>query len=156
MLNSDYSDMLRALAGETVEFLLVGAYAMAVHGHVRATMDLDVWVKPCRENAPAVLRALRDFGAPINDLSLDDLTTEGVVYQVGVAPCRIDILTSASGLEFDPCRARARETSIDGVSVPVLSLDDLIRNKRAVGRAKDLADVEALEALKTSGERPAD
>ena len=100
MLNEDYRDMLHALSDEKVKFLLVGAYAMAAHGYPRATMDIDIWVMPSPENAAAVRRALRRFGAPIHNLSLEDLQKDGTVFQIGVAPRRIDLITAASGLQF--------------------------------------------------------
>jgi hypothetical protein len=104
MLNEDYKDMLQALADEKVRFLLVGAYALAAHGHLRATMDIDIWVMPSLQNADAVLRALRRFGAPLHDLTAEDLQVDGTVFQIGVAPRRIDIITTASGLENENCR----------------------------------------------------
>lgn len=150
MLNSDYRDILRDLSAEKVEFLLVGAYAMAVHGYPRATGDLDIWVMPSRENAEAVLRALARFGAPTGELTPEDFEQEGVVFQIGVAPRRIDIITAATGLDFHATLNHAVTTDIDGIQVHIPSIDDLIRNKKATGRTRDLADVEALEALKAS------
>ncbi len=150
MLNEDYKDMLRALSGEKVKFLLVGAYAMAAHGYPRATMDIDIWIMPSGENVDAVMRALRHFGAPLNDLTREDLLKEGTVFQIGVAPRRIDLINSASGLQFDEVYKRSLSVNVDGIEVRVPSIDDLIRNKRATGRTKDLADAEALESLKNS------
>jgi len=150
MLNEDYKDMLHALADEKVEYLLVGAYALAVHGYPRATMDIDIWIMPSPENADAVTRALRRFGAPLQNLNREDLETDGTVFQIGVAPRRIDIITAASGLRFEEAFARSMVMDIEGIEVHVLSLDDLIRNKRATGRTKDLADAEALENIKNS------
>jgi hypothetical protein len=147
MLNEDYREMLQALAGEKARFLLIGAYALAAHGYPRATMDIDLWVMPTRENAEAVLRALRRFGAPLHDLTREDLERGGTIFQIGVAPRRIDIMTTASGLKFDEAFAHAIPIMIEGLEVFVLSVADLIRNKRASGRTKDLADAEALENL---------
>ena len=151
MLNEDYKEMLQCLSAEDVKFLLVGAYAMAAHGYPRATMDIDLWVMPSPDNAAAVLRALRQFGAPLQGLSLSDLQKDDTVFQIGVAPRRIDILTGASGLRFDETFQHSSPIDIEGVQLRIPSIDDLIRNKRASGRTKDLADVEALEALKASG-----
>ncbi len=148
MLNADYKDMLQALADEKVEFLLIGAYALAAHGYPRATMDIDIWVIPSPANAEAVLRAIQRFGAPLHDLSKQDLEQDGTVFQIGVAPRRIDIITSASGIRFEETFARSLRVDIDGLELHIPSIDDLISNKRATGRTKDLADVEALEALK--------
>jgi predicted nucleotidyltransferase len=147
MLNEDYRDILRALSDEKVRFLLVGAYAMAVHGYPRATMDIDIWVMPSPQNADAVLRALVRFGAPLHNLTREDLQRDGIVFQIGVAPRRIDIITTASGLEFEEAYNRSLSVNIDGIEVHVPSINDLILNKRASGRTKDLADAEALKSL---------
>ena len=150
MLNEDYKDMLRALSDEKVEFLLIGAYAMAAHGYPRATMDIDIWVMPSSQNADAVLRALRRFGAALDNLTKEDLQKDGTIFQIGVAPRRIDIITEASGLQFEEVYSRALSVNIEGIEVHIPLIDDLIRNKRASGRTKDLADAEALESLKGS------
>jgi hypothetical protein len=147
MLNSHYKDILSILSERKVKFLLVGAYAMAVHGYPRSTMDIDIFVMPNAENAFLVLKALDDFGAPVGDLSAEDLQKEGLIFQIGVAPCRIDILTSIDGLKFDDAFARSELLEIEGIPVHVLSIPDLIINKRATGRTKDLADAEMLEEL---------
>lgn len=147
MLNRDYKDMLHALCDENVRFLLVDAYAMAAHGYPRATMDIDIWVMPSPGNADAVLRALRRFGAPLYNLTREDLVAEGTIFQIGVTPRRIDIITAASGLRFDEAFERSMAVDIEGIEVRVPSIQDLIRNKRATGRTKDLADAEALEEL---------
>ena len=152
MLNEDYKEMLQCLAGEHVKFLIVGAYALAAHGYPRATMDIDVWVMPSPENGEAVLRALRRFGAPLHGLTIADLQKDDTIFQIGVAPRRIDIITGASGLRFEEAFTRSAEIDIEGIHVRIPSVDDLIRNKRASGRTKDLADAEALESLK--GTRP--
>jgi len=144
LLNRDFAEMLSALSEEGARYLLVGAYALAAHGLPRATGDIDVWVAPTRPNAARVLRALRRFGAPLFDLTLADLARPGTVFQMGVPPRRIDVLTSIDGVEFKeawPNRLRAR---LGDHEVDVLGRDDLIRNKRAAGRPKDLVDVAAL------------
>jgi len=151
MLNKDYRDILRALSDEKVKFLLVGAYAMAVHGYPRATMDIDLWIMPSSKNADAVLRALRKFGAPLDNLEKNDLLTEGIIFQIGVAPRRIDILTSVTGLKFKETYEHSVAVVLDGIEVSVPSVDDLILNKKATGRTKDLADAEALEELRGTG-----
>ena len=146
MLNQDYRDMLSALSEAGVEFLLVGAYAVAAHGYPRATGDLDLWVRPSRENAKRVWAALEAFGAPKSKLTVEDFTAPDVVYQIGVAPRRIDLLTSVSGIEFDAAWQNRVSVELDGLSISVLGRDDLIRNKRATGRTRDLADAEMLES----------
>ncbi|HPG65642.1 MAG TPA: hypothetical protein PLO37_02265 [Candidatus Hydrogenedentes bacterium] len=150
MLNEDYREMLSELSAEKAKFLLVGAYALAAHGYPRATVDLGIWVMPSPENAKAVLRALTRFGAPVSELTQKDLETEETVFQIGVAPRRIDIITTASGLRFEDAFRDSVSMDIEGIPVRVPSIDDLIRNKRATGRTRDLADVEALEALKAA------
>ena len=150
MLNEDYKEMLQFLADEKAKFLLVGAYALAVHGYPRATMDIDIWVMPSTENAQAVLRALDRFGAPLHGLTAADLQKDDTIFQIGVAPRRIDIITGASGLVFTEAFAHSSVIDIEGLDVHIPSLDDLIRNKKASGRTKDLADVEALETLRSS------
>jgi hypothetical protein len=150
MLNEDYKDMLRTLCDEKAKFILVGAYAMAAHGYPRATMDIDIWVMPSIENVDAVLRALNRFGAPIKSLSREDLLKEGTIFQIGVAPRRIDIITTLSGLQFEETYQKSIPLNIEGIEVRIPSIEDMIRNKKASGRTKDLADVEALEALKQS------
>ena len=148
MLNEDYRDMLHALSDEKVRFLLVGAYALAAHGYPRATMDMDIWVMPSPENAEAVLRALTRFGTPVHNLTKQDLQTDGTIFQIGLAPRRIDIMTAASGLEFEDAFKGSISVDIEGIQIRIPSIDDLICNKRASGRTKDLADAEALEGLR--------
>jgi len=150
MLNEDYKDMLRSLAAENVRFILVGAYALAAHGYPRATMDIDIWVMSSPENADAVIRALSRFGAPLQNLTKEDLLTAGTIFQIGVAPRRIDIITAASGLQFEPTYRNSIPLNIEGIEVRIPSIDDLILNKKATGRTRDLADAEALESLKNS------
>ena len=148
MLNEDYRDILRAFSGETVKFLLVGAYAMAAHGHPRATVDFDLWIMPSPDNVEAVFRALDRFGAALNGLTKADLLKDDTIFQIGVAPRRIDIITTASGLSFEETLQNSISVNIEGIEVRIPSIDDLIRNKRASGRTKDLADAEALESLR--------
>ena len=150
MLNEDYRDMLHALSDEKVKFILVDAYALAAHGYPRATMDIDIWVMPSPENADAVLRALRRFGAPLQNLTKEDLEKDGTVFQIGVAPRRIDIITAATGLQFEETYRNSISINIEAVEVHIPSINDLIRNKRATGRTKDLADAETLETIKNS------
>ena len=143
-MNPDFVDLLRAFAAADVRFLIVGAYALGFHGRPRATGDLDVWIEASEENAPRVMRALAAFGAPLLDISEADFAREGNVYQIGLPPGRIDILTQLTGLAFDeawPERARGRFGDID---VAFIGRDAFIRNKKATGRIKDLGDIEDL------------
>ena len=144
-MNRDFVELLSAFNDHEVEYLVVGAHALAAHGHVRATKDLDVWIRPSRDNASRAHRALAAFGAPLMDLSVDDLTSEGTIFQIGVAPVRIDVLTQIDGVAFDEAWPARLSTRVGGVAASVLSREHLIRNKRASGRLQDLADVERLE-----------
>ena len=146
MLHPDFFDMLSMLSDHDVDFLLVGAHAMAAHGLVRATGDIDIWLRPSQENAQRVWRALEEFGAPLHALDPADLTIPGTVFQIGVAPIRIDLLTEISGVDFAEAWARCGHVELEGLRIPILAREDLVRNKRATGRPKDLADVAWLES----------
>ncbi len=151
-MNPDFEDFLRALTEVGARFLVVGAHALAVHGVPRATGDMDIWLETTVENADRVWRALAIFGAPAENLGItrEDLVKPDMVLQVGLPPRRIDLLTGLSGLTFQDAW-KDRVTQITGsVSVDFLGRSSLLLNKRATGRLKDLADIEALE------ERPPD
>ncbi len=146
MLNRDYKEMLYCFAAEEAEYLVVGAYALAAHGFPRGTADMDIWVNPTRENAMKVYRALARFGAPLDDVSPEDFAKEGIIFQIGVAPCRIDILTSISGgISFQEARSHADIIDLEDVQMPILSIDHLLTNKLATGRPKDQEDVRLLQ-----------
>lgn len=144
-MNRDFVEMLSALCEAGAEFLIVGAHALAAHGKPRATGDLDLWVRPTPENADRVWTALEKFGAPLFDLSRQDLATRGIVFQIGVPPCRVDLLTAVSGVEFEPAWSRRLVLDVEGGPLPFLSREDLLANKRSAGRPKDLADIAELE-----------
>jgi hypothetical protein len=143
--NRDFSDLLRAFNDHGAEYLIVGAHALAFHGHVRATNYTDVWVRPAPENSRRVLAALKGFGAPLHDLTPTDLATPGVVFQIGVPSLRIDILTAIDGVDFPEAWEARVGTRLGDVETLVISREHLLRNKRATGRLQDLADVERLE-----------
>jgi hypothetical protein len=145
-MNPDFAEMLSALSDAGADYLIVGAHALAAHGLPRATGDLDIWVRPTPANAQRVMSALRVFGAPLFDLSEADLTESTTVFQIGVVPNRIDILTGISGVTFEEAWPRRVAHTIEGQALPFLGRDDLERNKRASGRPKDLADLAALGA----------
>lgn len=149
-MNRDFVEMLSALSAAGVRFLVVGAHALAAHGAPRATGDLDIWVRPTPDNASRVLTALRSFGAPLFDLTVDDLCAADTVFQIGLPPSRIDILSGISGVDFDAAWARRLELEIGDLRVGTLGREDFIANKRASGRPKDLLD---LELLPPAGER---
>lgn len=143
-MNRDFAEMLSALSEAGVEFLVVGAHALAAHGTPRAAGALDIWVNPSRDNAARVLAALAAYGAPLADLTLDDLTKPDTVFQIGVVPCRVDILSGISGVQFASAWVNRIVVEVEGTQVPVLGRSDFKANKRASGRPKDLLDLELL------------
>lgn len=147
VLSSDFRDMLSALSAAGAEFLVVGGYALAAHGLPRATKDLDLWIGCSGDNPAKVYRALGAFGAPLDQLSVKDLESPNTVFQIGVPPLRIDLLTSISGVPFQTAWANREVLSLQGLDVPVLSRQDLIANKRASGRPQDLLDADRLAQL---------
>jgi hypothetical protein len=144
-LNPDYAEILSALFAENAEFLVVGAFALAAHGAPRTTGDIDLWVNPDPANARRVWQALLKFGAPLSGFSPDDFSKPDVVFQMGVPPVRIDLLTSIDGVEWNEAWAGRLVKEVEGVRVPVLSSEHMIRNKRATGRPQDLVDADILE-----------
>lgn len=145
-MSPDFKELLLAFNEHNVEFLIVGAHALAVHGHVRATKDLDLWVRPEQSNAQNVLQALAKFGAPVKDLMADDLTREGTIVQIGIPPVRVDVITSIDGVEFAEAWPDRLATLFGGVPAFVISRAHLIANKKTAARLQDLADVQQLEA----------
>ena len=145
-MNDDFRDLLAALLDAGARFLVVGAHAVAVHGVPRATGDLDVWFNPDPANAERVWKALAAFGAPLAALGFKqaDLQRDDQVFQIGQPPRRIDMLTGISGVAFDEAWPGRMIGRVAGLDVPFIGREALVRNKRAAGRAKDLADLEAL------------
>ena len=144
-MNRDFVEILEELSAAGADFLVVGAHAVAVHDRPRATGDLDIWVRATAENAQRVWHALVCFGAPLDELTIADLSSPGITFQMGKEPRRIDVLTSVSGLTFEEAWPRRLSVEHDGLRYPVIGKADLIRNKRAAARPKDLADVSNLE-----------
>ena len=145
MLNPDFYDILSEFERSGVEYLVVGAFALAVHGNPRATGDIDLYVRPTAENALRVMDALRKFGAPTSGIAANDFETLDTVFQIGIRPHRIDILTSLDGIaSFDEALEGHVHAVVGGHSLPVLGRDNLIRNKSALGRPQDIADVDWL------------
>ena len=145
MLNPDFRDMLSCLNEERVDFIVVGAYALAAHGLPRATGDIDVWLNNSPENARKILRALAKFGAPTSDLSEEDFTTPDFIIQIGVEPCRIDLMTGIDGVEFEEAASSKVKKAVGGLEIFVLSKEHLLKNKLAAGRDKDRGDIAWLE-----------
>lgn len=146
-LNPDFRDLLRALVDAQVEFVVVGAYALSFHGAPRASGDIDIFVRPSVENASRVWRALVAFGAPLAaaGLTLADFSKSDLVYQMGLPPRRIDVLTSISGVSFDEAWASRVAATVDGRTIHFIGREMFVRNKLAAGRPKDLADAARLK-----------
>jgi hypothetical protein len=143
-LPHDFKEFLKLLGSNGVEYLLIGGYAVNIHGYVRTTNDLDIWININPGNAASVDRALRQFGFASTSLTPDLFLMPNNVVRMGLPPVRIEILTSISGVEFDACYAERQMIQIGELLVPVISLPRLRENKAASGRAKDLADLENL------------
>lgn len=133
--------MLQSLLSNKVKFLVVGAYAMGTYGYPRATGDFDLWVEASLENSRNIFNALFEFGAPIKDIAEETFCETGIIYQIGVAPRRIDIITQIDGVEFIKAYAEKQEIELEGIKIPVISKEDLIKNKKSTGREKDRLDV---------------
>lgn len=153
-MTDDWVDLLYCLLDAGARFLVVGAHAMAVHGVPRGTQDLDVWIESSKENADRVWQALSVFGAALEALRLtrDDFTTPGIVVQLGLPPSRVDLMTDISGVpDFRSAWEQRVEHRVRGRTVPFLGRAQLIANKRAAGRPKDLADLDALGGPSADG-----
>ena len=144
-MSPDFKELLLAFNAHNVEYLIVGAHALAAHGHVRATKELDLWVRPQQSNAQKILEALSDFGAPLSGLTTDDLSKKETVFQIGLPPLRIDVITAIDGVEFEEAWPDRLETMFGGVPAFVISRHHLITNKKTAARLQDLADVQQLE-----------
>jgi hypothetical protein len=141
----DFVELLRAFAAADVRFMVVGAYALGLHGRPRATGDLDVWVDATPDNAARVMQALAQFGAPLHDITQADLSREGITYQIGLPPLRVDILTSLTGITFSEAWPHRVRQNLGEVEADFIGRAHFIKNKRATGRHKDLGDIEGLE-----------
>ena len=145
-LNQDFKELLKLFNEHGVSYLLIDGIPVLMHGHVRNTVDLDLAVSPDQQNAERIVRALSEFGFGSADLSTDLFTTENSLIRMGNPPVRIEILNYLEGLDFKEAYKRRDVVDRDGIKIDLISREDLITNKKAVGRHKDLADVEELEA----------
>lgn len=145
MLNQDFREFIGSLNDNQVRYLVIGGYAVALHGYPRYTKDMDVWLEMGAENAARTVKALEQFGFGSLGLQESDFLEPDQVIQLGYPPVRIDLITSAPGVEFGSCYASRVEVEIEGVVVNFIDLENLKRNKRASGRLQDLADLENLE-----------
>lgn len=143
-LPSDFREFLSLLNESEVKYLLIGGYAVGLHGYVRSTGDMNVWISTDPENAERTVEVLIQFGFGVEDLAPEHLMKEDKILRMGIPPMQIEILTSISGVRFSDCYKNRIEVEWDGVHIPLISLADLKRNKRASGRIKDLADLDNL------------
>ncbi|MFH1645315.1 MAG: hypothetical protein ABIB11_02750 [Candidatus Omnitrophota bacterium] len=144
MLNEDYREILQLLLDNEVKFLVVGAYALGAYGYPRATGDFDIWVEASLENSKKIYKSLFEFGSPLIDINDETFSEAGIVFQVGVAPRRIDIITKIDGVDFSKAYKHKQDIEIEELEVPFISKDDLIKNKEATGRDKDKLDAKYL------------
>jgi len=145
MLNEDYREILQLLLNNKVRFLVVGAYAMGVYGYPRATGDFDIWVEATEENSKKIYNSLTEFGAALSDITEETFSKKRIIFQIGVTPRRIDILTYIDGVDFKKAYQTKKEIKIDTLKVPFISKVNLIKNKKATGRDKDKLDIKHLK-----------
>ena len=145
MLNQDFREFFISLNANQVRYLVIGGYAVALHGHPRYTKDIDIWVEMSPENAARIVKALEQFGFGSLQLQASDFQEPDQIVQLGYPPNRIDLLTTPAGVDFERCYASRVEVEIDAVRVNFIDLENLRRSKRAAGRLQDLADLENLQ-----------
>jgi hypothetical protein len=148
MLNKDYNEMLQLLKANEVRFLVVGAYALGAYGYPRATGDIDIWVLAEQDNSKKLYKTLKHFGAPLAQIDESTFTQQGIIFQIGVAPRRIDIITRIDGVEFSAAWQNRQMIDIDDTPIPFISKQDLIKNKLSTGREKDRLDAQQLQSKK--------
>lgn len=144
-MNSDFKELLKIFNENKVKYLIIGGYAVAKHAEPRYTKDLDIWISNSKENAELVFQSLKDFGAPLTDITIEDFTIPTLVFQIGIEPSRIDILMGLKNLDFDKCWENRAFSKLGDLEIYFISLDDLIFNKQLAGRPQDLRDVENLK-----------
>ncbi|HEX9653309.1 MAG TPA: hypothetical protein VGA99_06330 [bacterium] len=145
MLNRDFKEFIQSLNENNVRYLVVGGYAVALHGHPRYTKDLDVWIDPSVENAASLIKALQQFGFGSLGLKAEDFKDPDQIIQLGYPPNRIDLIMSLAGVDFESCFSAKKQITMENVTINFIDLENLKRNKRASGRQQDLADLENLE-----------
>ncbi len=144
MLSPDFKEFVELLNKNDVLYLIVGGYAVGIHGHPRYTGDLDIWLLPEKENAKRVMNVINKFGFGSLNIKEEDFLKEGWIIQLGYPPLRIDLLTSIDGVEFEECFVNKKLVELDGLSINFIGYQDLIKNKKASGRHQDLGDIENL------------
>jgi predicted nucleotidyltransferase len=145
MLSRDFKEFVELLIKNKAEYLVVGGYAVAIHGYPRYTGDLDIWLNPTPENAKSILRAVNEFGFSSFNLTESDFTKSGNVIQLGYPPLRIDLLTEVDGVTFEECFINRKEVQMDNLVVNFIGYEDLIKNKKESGRLRDIDDIENLK-----------
>lgn len=145
IINKDFREFIKLLNSNNVKYLVVGGYAVAFHGYPRYTKDMDIWIWINENNAKKLIKTLEEFGFSSLGLKKEDFLKPEYVIQLGYPPNRIDILTKISGLEFEKCYKSRIKTNMDGITIDFIDLENLKKNKKAIGRFKDLADLENLE-----------
>ncbi len=145
MLNQDFKEFIQFLNDNQVKYLVIGGYAVAVHGHPRYTKDIDIWVEMSTDNAQNLIVALTQFGFGSLGLTTEDFQTPDQIIQLGYPPNRIDLITTPDGIDFETCYQAKIEVLVDNITVNFIDLDNLKKNKQASGRLQDLADLENLE-----------
>ncbi|MHA1880351.1 MAG: hypothetical protein ACTSYG_08140 [Candidatus Heimdallarchaeota archaeon] len=148
MLNEDYKEMLQILLNNEVKFLIVGAYAMGAHGYPRATGDFDIWVEASAKNSKKIYKSLSEFNAPLFNITEKAFAEKGVIFQIGVAPRRIDIITHIDGVIFEKAYETKELIEIESLKIPFISKENLIKNKQSTNREKDKIDVNYLKKNK--------
>ncbi len=151
-LNQDYVDILSLFNKHGCSYVVVGAYAMSAYGYIRMTGDLDILINPVQENAKKVYSALKEFGAPLADVYIEDFARPGLAFQIGVSPLRVDIITAIDGVDAPTAISTAVVVRKDGIDIPFLSKGNIIQNKRSTGRLKDSVDVEEFERFLKEGD----
>ena len=146
VLNKDFREFIESLNSNKVRYLIVGGYAVGLHGHPRYTKDLDIWLLISEENANHIIKALNQFGMGGIGLQMEDFLKEDQFIQIGYPPNRIDLVLSCDGVDFIACYQSRLEIEIEGLSISFIDLENLRKNKRATGRLQDLADLENLES----------
>lgn len=148
IFNPDFQDFLKAFNNNDVDYILLGGYAVILHGYSRTTGDMDLFVRRTKKNYQKIVAAFREFGMPVFDMTEDNFfNNENVdVFSFGVPPVSIDIMTSAKGLNFDKAFKKATLHQIDDLEIRVVHLSDLIRQKKLVNRPKDINDIQHLSS----------
>jgi predicted nucleotidyltransferase len=145
MLSQDFKEFIELLIKHKVEYLIVGGYAVGIHGHPRYTGDLDIWLNSTSQNALGILNAVNEFGFSSYGLTQSDFTKPGNIIQLGYPPLRIDLLTQIDGVTFEKCFINKKEVIIEGLNVNFIGYNDLLKNKKESGRARDMDDVDNLQ-----------